>query len=69
MVASWWRHGGVMVALVYALKPLPRDLVNRGFIVLRIDHSDLLPAAFHEILEVDLLVVTRFSNMYDLDLF
>ena len=22
MVASWWRHGGVMVALVYALKPV-----------------------------------------------
>ena len=21
VVASWWRHGGVMVALVYALKP------------------------------------------------
>ena len=21
MVASWWRHGGVMVALVYAPKP------------------------------------------------
>ena len=21
IVASWWRHGGVMVALVYALKP------------------------------------------------
>ena len=39
VVALWWRHGGVMVALVYAPKPL---------ILLDLSTSSILTKSFFE---------------------